>query len=82
MIRFDLLDPDAPPAENVGAVLAYLDELAAERARERRDAAALCERERRRITRGAPSVSVLHAVERGVAPAWVADDLRRSLVVA
>jgi hypothetical protein len=82
MIDYDLIDPEAPPAENVGAVLAYLDEAEAERARERRHAEALCERERRRIARGAPSVAVLHAVERGVAPGWVTDDLRRSLAVA
>ena len=72
MTPFNLIDPAAPPAENVGAVLAYREE--AEREAER-----LCEAERRRIARGRPSVAVLRAVEQGVAPPWVMGDLRRAV---
>lgn len=79
MSTFALIDPTAPVSENVGAVLAYLDEATAETNRERREAEQMCERERRRIACGRPSIAVLHAVERGVAPSWVVGDLRRAV---
>lgn len=80
MAPYELIDPDAPVIENVDAVLSYLDEAEQSDARERADAAALCERERRRIATGRPPLSVLHAAVRGVAPSWAVADLRRALV--
>lgn len=79
MTRFDLIDPDAPIAENVGAVLAYVDERDEWNAAEREQEAARCRRARRRIAAGRPPLSVLHAVEKGTAPGWVVDDLRRAV---
>lgn len=81
MIDFDILDPEAPTAENVDAVLSYLREKAEGVAFEHKQAARLCERHRSRILRGDPPLGVLRAVERGVAPLWVVDTLRRRLVV-
>jgi hypothetical protein len=72
-----IIDPDAPTAENVEAVLSYLDACAEGDAFERAQAARTCERHRGKILRGDPPYPVLHAVERGVAPAWVIDTLRR-----
>lgn len=73
---FPIYDPDAPPAENISAVLAYREEVERERAWEREQAARACERHRSRIARGTPPDTVLRAVERGAAPAWVTDTLR------
>lgn len=79
MTPYELIDPDAPVIENVDAVLSYLDEVEMSDARERADAAALCERARHRIATGRPPLSVLHAALRGVAPGWAVADLRRAL---
>jgi hypothetical protein len=72
-----IIDPEAPITENVEAVLAYLDESAESDAFDRAQAARTCERHRGKILRGDPPYPVLHAVERGVAPTWVVDTLRR-----
>ncbi len=71
-----IIDPDATPAENVGAVLAYREAADAGDAFERAQAAKAAERHRARILRGNPPFAVLHAVERGTAPAWVVEALR------
>lgn len=70
-----IIDPDATPAENVGAVLAYREAVAEGDAFERTQAARTCERHRPKIMRGSPPFTVLRAVERGVAPAWAVDAL-------
>ncbi|PTL55521.1 hypothetical protein [Paraconexibacter algicola] len=76
MLEFALIDPDRPTAENIGAVLAYVEEAESIRAEEQRDAERMCRRARSRIRKGQPPIAVLRAVEQGVAPAWVVDDLR------
>lgn len=76
MTSFCLIDPDAKPAENIGAVLAYREECVRADAFERQQATATCERHRAKITRGNPPFGVLHAIERGVAPTWVERTLR------
>ncbi len=77
---FPIIDLEASPAEHVGVVLAYRDEVCREDAFERELAAATCERHRAKIMRGNPPYAVLRRVERGVAPAWVTDALQRRYV--
>lgn len=77
---FPVIDPAATPAENVGVVLAYREEVSREDAFERSLAEQTCERHRHQIMRGNPPYPVLRAVERGTAPAWVVDALRQRFV--